>query len=476
LVAHVANRGTVKPSAEVSPNPRNPVAPPLPKNLGAERSIIGAILLDASILPAALEIINADDFTLRENKIIFAAAEQLARNNQPVNDVTILGHLERLGQLDPELAAYLSQAADGLPRKTDVTFYARLVKQRAAFRRIIHIASELEQRAFAASELDEPQAVIDQAVASLGAVRTTAPANWREKFHTVNELPDGGTVALIERILPEGVSLIGSLSGVGKTWFALSMARALVTGEKFLGVWAVPQKIPVLYLVPELGGRAFRSRCEKLGIGAGFYCQVMRDGVCDLGDPLLAAAIRELKPAVFLDTAVRFVKSDSENDAAQNAQGLATAIFSLLNFGARAVVGLHHSPKASADKEFMTLESILRGTGDLGAMCDSVWGLTRDRGVHGGQDYLEESELLTRLFVKCVKPRDFEPADAFRIQGRPHIDERGDFVVLLDESENLIENEADAVSEALEADPHLSKQALAKKTGVGRNRVEADAT
>jgi hypothetical protein len=34
------------------------------------------------------------------------------------------------------------------------------------------------------------------------------------------------------------------------------------------------------------------------------------------------------------------------------------------------------------------------------------------------------------IVVKNVKPRDFQPCDEFRIQGRPHLDEKGYFQIV----------------------------------------------
>jgi hypothetical protein len=187
-----------------------------------------------------------------------------------------------------------------------------------------------------------------------------------------------------------------------------------------------------------VGDRSLRYRLERLRVpldGTRFRVRTLADGVLRLNDPLLLQAVNEWNPVVFLDTAVRFANVKDENSAAENAT-LADALFSLIKAGARGVVGLHHSPKGTAKADELTLENVLRGTGDLGAMCDAVWGLQHDRGRQGeGEEYVEESRNLTRLFVKCVKPRDFEPADPFRVQGRPYIDEQGDFVVLTGENE-----------------------------------------
>ena len=144
------------------------------------------------------------------------------------------------------------------------------------------------------------------------------------------------------------------------------MARALTTGKTFLGNHSVPEPLDVLYLCPEMNAKTFKKRCRLFGISERFRCMTISDGVpLDLDDETLAIAVGELKPVVFLDTAIRFSNIEDENSSSQNAQGLAKAVFRLLHIGAQAVVCLHHRPKAGAQEE-LTLENTLRGTGDLG--------------------------------------------------------------------------------------------------------------
>ena len=303
------------------------------------------------------------------------------------------------------------------------------------------------------------------------------PAEWRTAFRDPAMLQSGEVRMLIKGILPEGVTLFGSNSGVGKTWLAVSALKALISAQPYLGVFEVPEPQKVLYLVPEVGDRSLRYRLERLRVpldGTRFRVRTLADGVLRLNDPLLLQAVNEWNPVVFLDTAVRFANVKDENSAAENAT-LADALFSLIKSGARGVVGLHHSPKGTAKADELTLENVLRGTGDLGAMCDAVWGLQHDRGRHGeGEEYVEESRNLTRLFVKCVKPRDFEPADPFRVQGRPYIDEQGDFVVLTGENETgaVPTNKASRAAHAVAENPKVSKNTLARMLGVSRNSIE----
>ena len=323
----------------------------------------------------------------------------------------------------------------------------------------------------------EGHAEEDKAVTQFknGAQKPIKIIDYSTRFRSVDDLEKGELKMYIDGVLPEGITFLGSLSGVGKTLLALSMARALQTFTNFLGVYPVLEKTNVIYLVPEMGDRAFRARCEKFGLNKpefrrSFLCQTMNDPRMPLADPHLEIAIKELNPVVFLDTAIRFNDAEDENAAKQN-KGLSDDIFQLMKWGAKAAVVLHHSPKKQGEAWYMTLENVLRGTGDLGAMCDAVWGLEHDRGgpkerKDKAGTYLKQSKDLTRVRVECVKPRDFEPVRPFRVQGRyvddkgvPHsyIDEKGDLTVLVD---------GDArIDQILAANPKLTTRELAAKLG-----------
>jgi hypothetical protein len=250
------------------------------------------------------------------------------------------------------------------------------------------------------------------------------------------------------------------------------MARALTTGRKFLGVWDVPEPIDVLYLCPEMSAKTFRKRCQRFGISERFRCQTIADGApLDLADPLLVSAIRELRPVVFLDTAIRFSNAEDENSAADN-QELARAIFSLIYAGARAVVCLHHRAKDTARADEMTLENTLRGTGDLGAVAAAVYGLRYDQLAGGNATYLKESRRLVRLDVRCVKARDFVPVNDFRIQLDPYIDNIGDMTALIDKVEDPHETEAEKVERAISANTSASLRQIAASVGVSKDRVK----
>jgi hypothetical protein len=121
----------------------------------------------------------------------------------------------------------------------------------------------------------------------------------------------------------------------------------------------------------------------------------------------------------------------------------------------------------------MTLENALRGSGDIGAICDATWCLQLDKG-DGGQ-YAKDSKKSVRLIAKCCKMRDAVELDEFRVQLFPHIETIGDFGVL-DGTPETVESEkrqseVNKLAAAIRANPRASLRELEDATGVGKNRI-----
>ena len=100
----------------------------LPHNLDAERSVLGAILLDNHAINPAAETLTPEDFYGEAHRLVFEAMVALSEDNSPIDAVTVAeqlergDHLERAGGL-----GYLSSLMDGLPRALNVGQYARIV-------------------------------------------------------------------------------------------------------------------------------------------------------------------------------------------------------------------------------------------------------------------------------------------------------------------------------------------------------------
>ena len=81
-------------------------APPtertLPHNLEAERSVLGAVLVDNQAFNSAAEVLGRDDFHREAHRRIFDAMAALAERSQPIDLVTLKDELARLEALNDE--------------------------------------------------------------------------------------------------------------------------------------------------------------------------------------------------------------------------------------------------------------------------------------------------------------------------------------------------------------------------------------
>jgi len=181
---------------------------PLPHNLEAERSILGAILLDNHALNAAVERLRSDDFFLPQHRHIFERMIQLGEKQQAIDTVTLMEELSRRGQLDAAGGVpYLSQLADGLPRVTNVEHYARIVKEKAVLRSLIFSASAIQEQALAAG--DDADVILDRAES---AIFQLAEDRVRTGLIGVKDLVREGFERL-ERIFSEGRRITGLATG-----------------------------------------------------------------------------------------------------------------------------------------------------------------------------------------------------------------------------------------------------------------------
>jgi hypothetical protein len=263
----------------------------------------------------------------------------------------------------------------------------------------------------------------EETKANRGQVEVVNPDDWRSIFHTMEETLNAPplTFAINGFLQEAGITMIGGPSGHSKTFVALAMVRSLLTGERLFDYFDVvsPAK-RILYLVPEssLSPFAHRLRKFKLVPYVGdrlFYYTLSKDND---GKPLRITDPRLLKAAegadVFLDTAVRFMEGSDENSSAE-ARVFADNLFALLRAGARTVTGIHHAPKGLNKHETLSLENVLRGSGDIGAALATCWGV------------YQVDKAANRIYVDNVKPRDFQPCEPFLLEGRPYIDDTGNF-------------------------------------------------
>src|SRR5690348_13117 len=122
----------------------------LPANVVAERSVLGAILLDAINYHQIASLLQPDDFHLDTHRKIYRAIRELAQTNTAIDYITLGDALERTHDLEAIGGhAYLTSLTEGLPRGINVEHYAAIIKDRAVLRECLAGSNEVSQSVLA---------------------------------------------------------------------------------------------------------------------------------------------------------------------------------------------------------------------------------------------------------------------------------------------------------------------------------------
>jgi hypothetical protein len=218
----------------------------LPKNLDAERAVLGAVLLDNVVLTNAVANLCVHDFFLPEHRVTLQAFQRMNAEQKPIDLITVVEDLRQHDELESAGgAAYVSSLVDGMPRVSNVEHYARIIKKKAILRSLIAVTENIQLRAF--EEDDDADVLARYAVESLSNIATSArPTSNRQLGRlSVAQLLDAKETQvqfLAWPILAVGLSSIldGLPKLAGKTRFYLEAIKASRDGRTFLGHETAP--------------------------------------------------------------------------------------------------------------------------------------------------------------------------------------------------------------------------------------------
>jgi replicative DNA helicase len=140
-----------------------------PQNLDAEKSLLGAVLIDEETLADISEHVTEKDFYEKRHSTIFNAMMSLYEKHKPVDLLTLTDELKRKKELDiVGGSAYLTDLTNYVPTSAHAEAYAELVAQKAIRRRLIKASSEISELGY--NEETTTQELLEKAEAELFSV------------------------------------------------------------------------------------------------------------------------------------------------------------------------------------------------------------------------------------------------------------------------------------------------------------------
>ena len=329
--------------------------PETPHSIEAERSVLGAVLIDANAWPAVSHL-TAGDFHRADHRAIYAALAELDEAGEPKDVVTVAERLDEAGTLDEAGGlAFLAELADNTPSAANARAYAGIVRDRAKRRRL---SAALLDFARAARGPEPIGALVDRVTRALGEIEAAgAPApSWPAV--TAGDLlseQDESLDWLVDGLLPAGgTSLMVGAPKSGKSSFARLLASKVASGATWHG--HETKAGPVLYVTLDERRETVREHVRELVNGCdGERARArLRERLYLAfgprpGHPAVAlrAAVERIRPApvlVVVDTLMKAFAFEDANDYGATGETMA-AITALAHDTGAHVMLVHHARK-----------------------------------------------------------------------------------------------------------------------------------
>lgn len=130
-----------------------------PQDIVAEKSLLGAVMLNENALPEIMTVVKASDFYDERHRIIFEAMTNLYDSHRPIDLLTLTSELKSLKKIKQVGGApYLTELSNFVPVASHAKAYAEIVRKTAIQRKLIKAGTEIAERAY------EDGALVDELV------------------------------------------------------------------------------------------------------------------------------------------------------------------------------------------------------------------------------------------------------------------------------------------------------------------------
>ena len=221
-----------------------------PHNIGAEASLLGAMLLSRDAIADALEVVRAEHFYKPSHAHVFDAVCGLYATGEPADPVTVAEALDRADLLDAIGGpGTLLELQATTPATSSAAKYARIIQEHATLRSLIGAANEIAEIGYGRPDdvvkaVDEAESLVFQVgqgrvANSMGVMSDLLNANLdrlEELYSRGNKITGTSTGfdeldEITSGLQEDSLVIVGARPAMGKTSFALGLASHVAVEE-----------------------------------------------------------------------------------------------------------------------------------------------------------------------------------------------------------------------------------------------------
>lgn len=225
---------------------------PLPSSEDSERAILGAILLDNSLISQAVEQLKPEDFYSPLHRRIFGGMISLFESSKSIDPILIGEELKKDGSIESiGGVSTITNLTYGLPHFSDLTGYIDVVKDKSVMRSLIRTCNQITSEAL--EEEDEARVVLDHAEQMIFALAERRTAEGfshvqpvaervlakveeysKRETHALTGLATGFRELdeMTSGLQPSDLIIVAARPSMGKTALCLTIAQNAAIDEK----------------------------------------------------------------------------------------------------------------------------------------------------------------------------------------------------------------------------------------------------
>ena len=223
-----------------------------PQSREAERSVLGSLLRDNSVISVVVQLLRTEDFYADAHQKIYQAIVSLHdKSGQPVDVVLLAEELKQRGQIeDIGGYTYLAELWDAAPTAANAEYYAKIVRDRAQVRNLIHASTEILRDAYEqAQPADELVAQAERKILDVAQMGNTGQTITLEEalalaYDRIDKRNTGEAMSIsglstgyadlneiTAGLQDSELIIVAARPSVGKTSFALNLVRNIAVDE-----------------------------------------------------------------------------------------------------------------------------------------------------------------------------------------------------------------------------------------------------
>ena len=213
-----------------------------PASVEAEKSVLGAFLIDRNAVNDHINRLAERDFSLASHKSIFAAMKELYLEDHPLDIVSVADKMRLKGTLEEAGDfPYLSALATGIPSAAGCGYYVDILKRDGLLRALLEVSKDIAENVYESENEEESLSYAQQRILAVTQSREDSalvPISQivDDEMHRIEEQhadPDAARGLMTgfsnfdyvtNGLQKSNLVILAARPGVGKTAFALNIA------------------------------------------------------------------------------------------------------------------------------------------------------------------------------------------------------------------------------------------------------------